>query len=297
MSIVGGIALWIAGWIGVSAVARTAAGARLAPLLALAALPLPWIVRAPYPLRVMLAFALACLLISAVDFAAGRCPPTFAGRLAYVLGVCALIDSTTAVRVHRHFEWDATRRIAIELFAAALATAGWIAAYGLPSPLRIPIRLVALAALVLVVAELHSHIARLVSAACGVRFDAVHRQPYRSRTITEFWSRRWNLFGARWFRQHTFQPLRARGVTFALFTLFAVSAVIHVYLIASVVPVRWMAMCAAFFVSQPVLIVIERRLRVRTWPPHAGRVWTFSLFIALLPLLLAPLLAALQLAL
>jgi hypothetical protein len=86
-------------------------------------------------------------------------------------------------------------------------------------------------------------------------------------------------------------------VTLALFTLFGVSAAIHVYLIASVVPARWMAMCVAFFLSQPVLIIVERRLRVRTWPTQAARMWTFTLLIALLPLLLAPLLAALHLAL
>ena len=297
MSILAGIALWVSAWIGVSAIARTAAGARLSPLLVLALLPLPWVVHAPYPQRIMLAFALALLLLSAVDFAVGRRPATFAGRLRYVIGFCALIDSTTAVNVHRHFDRDAARRIGIDLCAAALAAGGWIAASALPATLRIPIRLAAVAAVVLVVAELNSNIVRLLSAACGVHFAAVHVHPYRSRTITEFWSRRWNLLGARWFRQHAFLPLRARSVTLALFTLFGLSAAIHVYLIASVVPARWMAMCAAFFLSQPVLIIAERRLRVRTWPAHAARVWTFTLLIALLPLVLTPLLAALRLAL
>jgi hypothetical protein len=294
MSIVAGIALWVSAWIGISAIARTAVGARLSAVLVLAVLPLPWLVHAPYPHRVMLAFAFACLFLSAVDFAAGRRPATFAARLRYVLGFCALIDSTTAVNVDRHFDRGAVRRIVIDLCAGALAAASWIAASALPATLRIPLRMCALAALVLVLAELDSNIIRLLSAACGVHFAAVHFHPYRSRTITEFWSRRWNLLGARWFRQHAFLPLRARGVTLALFTLFGVSAAIHVYLIASVVPARWMAMCAAFFLSQPVLIIIERRLRVRTWPTHAARIWTFALLIALLPLLLTPLLAALE---
>lgn len=297
MSILAGIVLWLFAWIGVSALARTSASARLSLLIILALLPLPWVVRAPYPQRVILAFALGFLFLSVVDFASGRRPATFAGRLWYVIAFCALIDSTTAVQVPRHFDGHAARRITIALGTAALAVGGWLTASGLPATFRIPIRMAAAAVLILVVAELNSDIVRLLSAACGVHFAPVHVHPYRSRTITEFWSRRWNLLGARWFRQHAFLPLRARSVTFALFILFGLSAAIHVYLIASVVPGRWMAMCAAFFLLQPVLIIAERRLRVRTWPAYAARTWTFTLLIALLPLVLTPLLAALRLVL
>ena len=295
ISILAGIALWASAWIGVSAIARTAAGARLSPFFVLPLLALPWVVRAPFPQRIMLAFALAFLFMSAIDFAAGRRPATFAGRLWYVIAFTALVDSTSAVNVLRHFDGRAALRIAAALCVAAVAVGGWISTSALPLALRIPIRLAAAAALVLVVAELNSDLVRLLSGAFGVQFAAVHDDPYRSRTITEFWSRRWNQLGARWFRQHAFLPFRARSVTLALFALYALSAVIHVYLIASVVPATWMAMWAAFFLAQPVLIIAERCLRVGSWPQYAARAWTFTLFIALLPLMLTPLFAALGL--
>jgi len=297
MSIISAIVLWGSSWIAVSAIARTAVAARHGPFLVVPLLPLPWFVRAPYPVRIVLAFAIAYLFLGAVDFAAGKRPVTFAGRLWYVMAFGALIDSMTLVSVHRYFDRDSARRIAIAVCAAGLGVVGWIAASALPAILRIPTRLTAAAALILVAAELNNSIVGLVSAAFSVRFAVVHADPYRSHTISEFWSRRWNRLGARWFRQHVFLPLRARSVAVALFTLFGLSAAIHVYLIASVVPAKWMAMWAAFFLSQPLLIMAERRMRVQRWPPYAARVWTFTILIALLPLALTPLIAALGLAL
>jgi len=293
MSMFVAMALWIAVWLVVSALARTDAGARLGLALVVLALPMPWFVHAHYALRVTLAFALGFLFVSAVDFAAGRKPASFRGRLLYILAVFALIDVMSAVPMRRRFDRTAATHLVIAILCGFVV----IAILRLRDPKIVPLRMAAAAALIMVVAEVTSELVRLISAACGVRFANVHDHPHLSRTVTEFWSCRWNLFGARWFRQHVYLWLRRTNPTLALFALFAVSAVLHIYLIAAVVPIKWMLMCAAFFLAQPVLIVIERRLRIRRWPAIAAHVWTIATLVALLPLVLAPLLAALEMSL
>ena len=294
ITIVPAAAVWVAAWLGIAALARSSAGARLGLLLAAALLPVPWLVRAPYQQRVILAFALGFLFISAVDFATGRRPPTFLRRVAYIAGVIALVDTLSATATRRRFDGDAALRVAAAVGCGLAAIAVWLAVEPLGDAIRVPLRLLAAAAAILSVAELTAALVQVVSAAFGVRFDAVHDRPYRSRTLTDFWSRRWNRFGARWFRQHVFVPLRPASLTLALFALFGVSAAMHVYLIAAVVDVRLMVLCAAFFLFQPPLLLVERRLRVNAWPAVASRAWTISILTLLLPLVLAPLLSALR---
>jgi hypothetical protein len=81
----------------------------------------------------------------------------------------------------------------------------------------------------------------------------------------------------------------SQHVIFALFATFGASAALHAYLIG-IIDV-WAALSwAMFFLAQPVLILIERKLRVRRWPPVGSRAWTITSLSLLLPLLLNPLL-------
>ena len=280
------IAIWLAASVGVSVLARTGMTARIAFAFTLVLLPLPWLVTAPDEQRVLLAAAVGFLLMSAADFAAGRRPVTVGGRLAYVLAFSVLIDAMTAVRVERRFETRTAARIILQIVCCVGAIAVWGAVAAFPSALRIVSRLLIATALIVLAAELNNGIPRLASMALGIQFGPPHDQPYRSRTLVDFWSRRWNRTAGRWFRGHVFVPLRGKSTIAALFSLFGLSAAMHVYLIASVVPVTWMLLCALFFLVQPVLLLAERRLRVSRWPVVAGRLWTMTLLVALLPLLL-----------
>ena len=283
------IGVWLGACVVVAILARTDVTARIAFAFTIALLPLPWLVSAPDEQRVLLAAAVGFVLMSAADFAAGRRPGTVRGRLAYVLAFTALIDAMTAVRIERRFEGVTAARIVLQTLFSVAAIALWSALAELPTAPRIVIRLLIAAVLILLVAELHTNLVQLAAAACGMRVASPHDRPYRSRSLVDFWSRRWNRTAGHWFRRHVFVPLRGKSTIPALFSLFTLSAAMHVYLIASVVPARWMLMCALFFLVQPVLMLTERRLRVGRWPAVAGRLWTVTLLVALLPLLLVAL--------
>jgi hypothetical protein len=47
-------------------------------------------------------------------------------------------------------------------------------------------------------------------------------------------------------------------------------------------------MWGAFFLVQPPLIAVERRMKVRRWRPAAGRAWTLAALAIASPLLVEP---------
>jgi hypothetical protein len=190
------------------------------------------------------------------------------------------VAGTTAVAVRRYLDTRALRGIAIVLFTACLAGAVWLVPASVPGILRIPLRVTVACVMILLLAELNSHLVQLFGSACGVEFAPVHDHPYRTRRITAFWSVRWKRPGTRWFRQHAFLPVRGRSVTLAMLTLVRLSAAVHVYLITSVVSAAWMTMFRAFFIVQPIIMIAERRLHVRRWPTYLCRVWTFAVLAA-----------------
>ncbi len=297
MTVSSAAALWVGLWLLVAAIARSSVGARLARLLLLPLLALPWWLAGLPQQRLVFAYALMVLLASAFDFMTARRPASFAGRLGYMLAFAAMVDATSAVKVRRRLDQRAACRTVGALVVVALAVGGWIAVAWWPDSVRVPLRLAAAIVLILAVAEVHRHLTRLLSTACGVEFAETFAQPLRSRTLTEFWSERWNRLGARWFRQHGFVPLRSRGVTLALFSLFGLSAAGHAYLIAAGAAPAAAAMWAAFFLVQAPLIIAERRLQVRRWPPLASHAWTVAVFGALSPLFFVPVFDAFALSL
>jgi hypothetical protein len=177
----------------------------------------------------------------------------------------------------------------LALIAIALGLGCWRASSAAPAAVRFVARTISTAIVILAVAQASSDLVRVVSRLLGLRLADVHDRPYRSLTLADFWSCRWNRTAARWFRQHLFFPVRRAGLAAALFVLFAVNGAGHVYLVAATTPPRAMAMCFVFFLLQPVLLLAERKLRVRQWRPAAARAWTIATLTALLPLLLIPL--------
>ena len=280
-------AICLGAWIAVAALARGRAAAHAAFAVPALILPLPWFVHGPDAQRVFVAFAIGILFMSAADFAAERRPATFTGRLNYMFAFAALINWTTRERVPRHLDRRAAGRIVVALGAAGAALVLWSLVSGAQPAVRVAVRVVSAAAVILAVAQASSDLVRVVSGLCGVRFADVHDHPYQSATLSDFWSRRWNRTAARWFRQHGFVPARTAGVAAALFALFAMSGVMHAYLVAAVIPMPWMVV--AFFLAQPALLLVERRMRVRRWPALAAKTWTIATLTALLPLLLIPL--------
>jgi len=287
MSLTIAAAVCMGGWIAAAALARGPTSAHVAFAIPVLLLPLPWFVSAPDFGRVLVAFAIGILFMSAADFAARRRPQTFISRLTYIIAFAALIDSTSGERVPQHLDRRTTGRIVVALCVVTIAIAFWNVVSPAAPVVRTVVRVLLAAVMILAMAEATGDLVRVVSELCGVRFAAVHDHPYRSKTLSEFWSRRWNRTAARWFRQYAFLPARAAGIATALFALFAVSGIMHAYLVAAVIPLPWMV--TAFFLAQPILLLAERQMRMRQWPDLAARTWTIATLTALLPLLLIPL--------
>jgi hypothetical protein len=145
---------------------------------------------------------------------------------------------------------------------------------------------------VLAFAEMITASLPVVSAPLGLIVPPLFQSPYRSASISEFWSRRWNLRVSEFlFRKCCFAPLARRNLALALFAPFALSGVIHACL-AYVAQGRWpISLCfGAFFVVQPLFIGIERLLAARRWRPVARRAWTLGALAMTSPLIVEPVL-------
>jgi len=129
----------------------------------------------------------------------------------------------------------------------------------------------------------------------GIQPPPMHDAPYLSRTLREFWGIRWNKIVGGWLKEHCYTPLaiqgrRRRGIAAA----FAMSGLIHCYLVVAAIDWRWCAPMAAFFLLQIPLIWVEDRLRIRHRPAVIGHIWTISTLLIASPLLTEPFLDAFQ---
>ncbi|GDX80329.1 hypothetical protein LBMAG42_21400 [Deltaproteobacteria bacterium] len=139
--------------------------------------------------------------------------------------------------------------------------------------------------------EAIDRLARVLYGLVGFEVEPGQRMPIAARTIAEFWGIRWNSIVRRWLSAVAFLPLARRGrpVVGGLLA-FALSALIHAYLLLPAVGVRAAALMGGFFLLQGVFVAIERALGVARWPRPLGHAWTIVLFLASVPLFLDPLL-------
>ena len=137
-------------------------------------------------------------------------------------------------------------------------------------------------------------LAALALAGCrlaGVELPKLHDNPILSRTLSEFWGRRWNLSVHYMLLDHCFRPLARRaGLSIALLGTFAASAVLHSWLVLAAGGLLMAASMASFFLLQGVLVIVEQRLGVRYWWRPMQHGWTMGCVLLTLPLLLEPLL-------
>jgi alginate O-acetyltransferase complex protein AlgI len=119
-----------------------------------------------------------------------------------------------------------------------------------------------------------------VLAALGVEAGPVFRAPERARSLTEFWSRRWNRPFSEMLQIAVARPvLRRAGPTAALAASFLVSALLHEVALSA--PVRaGYGLPTAYFALHFGLLAAEARWRARGRGPEAwgvgGRAWTLG---------------------
>lgn len=131
----------------------------------------------------------------------------------------------------------------------------------------------------------------------GARCDALFRAPLRSRSLTEFWGRRWNLAFSEMSALGIYRPLEPRvGRSAAMAAAFLVSGLLHE--IAISLPVnRGYGLPLAYFALHGLLRLAELRLERAGHPisRHAwiGRTWTIFWLVLPVPILFhRPFLAA-----
>jgi alginate O-acetyltransferase complex protein AlgI len=137
---------------------------------------------------------------------------------------------------------------------------------------------------------LHFCLCNLLAAAWrlrGVACDALFREPWRSQSLAEFWSRRWNLAFSQMTAIAVYRPLAERwGRGAALMAGFVVSGLLHEMAIS--MPVRaGFGMPLLYFMIHGVLVLVERELerRGRRLSGWVGRTWAAVWLVAPLPLL------------
>ena len=210
-----------------------------------------------------------------------------AGFRARLARLCAWSDTYPVQRRARRFDAAALGNLflATAVFAVAIAIVETVSANGLD----LPVRWLAGGIGALALGEMATTGPNFVMAALGINVPPFFQSPYRSVTISEFWSKRWNRAGGEFLRRCCFAPLARWGAGFAMFATFAVSAVGHA-LMAFFALGRWKiaVVFGAFFLVQPLLIAAERRLAVRRWRPEAGRAWTLTALTITSPMIIEP---------
>src|ERR1051326_3661601 len=131
--------------------------------------------------------------------------------------------------------------------------------------------------------------ARLCFLAVGLSLDSIHRTPIAARSLTEFWSQRWNRIVSAWLHRFVFLPLaRRRCPRLGVFCAFLASGLFHGWPILVAVGVSGAFATLAFFVVQGVFVLAEHRLRIHAWPALIARGWTLVVLLTSSPLFVDP---------
>ena len=123
----------------------------------------------------------------------------------------------------------------------------------------------------------------------GVDVHALFRAPLRSRSLAEFWGRRWNLAFSEMTAVGVYRPLSAvTGKPVALVVAFLFSGLLHELAIS--LPVRaGFGLPLLYFAIHGLLMLAERALARAGRPIHnrplVGQAWTTFWLVAPLPIL------------
>jgi hypothetical protein len=281
--------LWLVEVLLAAALAGTPRGARAAVFVTIALLPLPALVaNPPWPALCGLELVLLFAFFRAADLAGDPAPRSVGWRLVHLV---AVVDTRKAKRIAPHFAGGALVRclVAAAIVAGALAIVHAADAYtgwrhyglrwyvgGAPFPFAL--------------FEAVDALLVFATALFGWSVPALNRAPYLSTSVSEFWSRRWNNVVNGVLREHVYRAFAGRGALVAATATFLASAALHAYLIGLLLGPGPTAAWAAFFLAQPPLLWLERRLGVRRWRPAWGRVWTLGSLGVLFPLFIEPVL-------
>lgn len=136
---------------------------------------------------------------------------------------------------------------------------------------------------------------RALYRAAGVAVPRQQVLPIASRSVREFWGKRWNRAVGSWLRTHCFLPFARQGkIRTGLVAAFAASAVFHAYF--TLVAVGW-AMAGVmliFFALQGAVVLCEMHMGVSRWQPAPAHAWTVVAVLGCSPLFVEPILRMIE---
>lgn len=128
------------------------------------------------------------------------------------------------------------------------------------------------------------HLIALFWQAMGINAEPIMAKPILSKTLSEFWGKRWNLGFRQLAHDLIFRPLhRGVGVAAAGFLVFVASGLIHDLVIS--VPARGgYGLPTGYFVLQGLGVALERSALSRRFGLQEGpTAWLFMLIVAAAP--------------
>lgn len=293
---------WLLGCIGFSCITHLLAGAgrpgaAVAIVISLIALVVPFGIHDAPLLRAAVALYLLWSCFKVIDLVRAR-PARSAGfRLLQALVIYDLNrDSVLETGARPALKLGL---IATSAGAAAAATAmlhlALFWAPRLDAPFADGLRHLAGMAFAYLGIEAMLRMFEFVYRAAGLGPPVLHDHPILSRSLAEFWGRRWNRVVGGWLFATCYRPLAIRGRrVLGVLAAFVASAALHFYFTWAAVGVRWAACMALFFLLQAPLLLLERRWNQQGWPDPWRRVWTVSLLLVTSPLFIEPLLAIMR---
>jgi hypothetical protein len=132
---------------------------------------------------------------------------------------------------------------------------------------------------------------RTLYRAAGVVVPRQHVLPIASRSVQEFWGKRWNRAVGMWLRRHCFLPFARRGqARLGFVAAFCASAAFHAYF--TLVAVGWTmaGTMLVFFLIQGLVVLGELPMGVAQWRPALAHAWTVVAVLGCSPLFIEPLL-------
>ncbi|HVG61943.1 MAG TPA: MBOAT family protein [Hyalangium sp.] len=262
----------------------------MALLVVGAALPVPYLAPAGYPAyRAFVALGSLWFLARVIELVRERGSIPAWLRAWHAVG---LVDTLRARRIAPTVDLPALTRL---LLCIPIVTAGLAGVYYgshlLSDAPRLAVRWVLGTLFVYAAVELVVSAVIVLYGLLGIDPRPLHDDPIRSKTLTEFWGRRWNRAVHRFLKQSVFIPVARRGYTeLGMALTFVVSAFIHFAFMLPAVGLLWAAMMGAFFLLQLPFLWAERALGVARWPTSLARTWTLALLLASAPLFVEPVL-------
>jgi Membrane bound O-acyl transferase family len=129
----------------------------------------------------------------------------------------------------------------------------------------------------------------------GFRPPPLHRHPAASRSVQEFWGKRWNLTVSGWLGETFFRPLARRGLPVpGVLLAFFVSAVVHAYIWEVALGLGMAALMLGYFCVQGMIVGVELVLGVARWKPLPAHLWTLVWMVGVSPMFTEPLLRVLR---